>query len=329
MGVKRMIKREDVAMNRRSVRARLSLAEFTYNGCFASANYLPVFLQAIGLSAGQIGLVTSMTNVMNIASQPVWGVISDKTRSVRRCFIWSICLSALCVIGIPALSEGALWHRGLMLAMLVALYFFLTPANMLMEMWLVRVNDNPALNISYGSVRLWASLGFALINLAYVPVLERLPVASIYYFYIGFAALCVAAAAWVPAESEGAYVARPRQRLRDMPFKRILNYWVLSYMVFEILFQIPFAWHGTYMVYALNSFGVPSERYGAFLFVSGVFEIPVLLCVRRFIRRFGLAWPIFICAVMLMAEYAFYAWERPWRRCWRRRSCAGSDLRST
>ena len=46
MGVKRMIKREDVAMNRRSVRARLSLAEFTYNGCFASANYLPVFLQA-------------------------------------------------------------------------------------------------------------------------------------------------------------------------------------------------------------------------------------------------------------------------------------------
>ena len=294
-------------MERRQVRAKLSLAEFLYNGCFASANYLPVFLQSLGMAAGQIGLVTALTNIMNIVSQPVWGVVSDRMRSVRRGFILSLLLSGLCVVFVPALSRGGGAARLAMLGLVVLLYFFLTPANMMMELWLVRVNDNPALGISYGSVRIWASLGFALLNLAYVPVLKRLPVRSVYYFYAAFAVLASAVAASVPAQSEGDSRQRPRQRLRDMPFRSILTYWVVTYLAFEILFQIPFSWRNAYMVYALNAFGVESTRIGAFMFVSGMFEIPMLLCCRRAVKRWGLALPILAGALMLAGEYALYA----------------------
>ena len=47
-------------MNRRKVLFKLSLTEFIYNGCFAAANFLSVFLESIGFSAGQIGLTMSL-----------------------------------------------------------------------------------------------------------------------------------------------------------------------------------------------------------------------------------------------------------------------------
>ena len=41
---------------RRKIRLSLSFTEIFYNGCFASANFLSVFLQSLGIGAGQIGI---------------------------------------------------------------------------------------------------------------------------------------------------------------------------------------------------------------------------------------------------------------------------------
>ena len=84
---------------------------------------------------------------------------------------------------------------------------------MMMERWLVRVSSHPRLQISYGSICSWASIGCALFNLALVP-----------------------------AQSEKRGEALPRQRLRDMPFRAILNYWIVGRILFEVLCQIPRGW---------------------------------------------------------------------------------------
>lgn len=289
----------------RGIRVRLSLTEVFYNGCFASANFLTVFLQSLGISAGHIGIVTSLSNVMNIVSQPVWGVLSDRLCSVRKCFILSIILSAVCVIFVPALSvAGALVPA---MALLVLQYFFLTPANMLMELWLVKVNNTPELGISYGSIRIWASLGFALMNLAYVPILKRAPVRSVYYFYVVFAVLAAVIALRMPAGTEPESGEGERSRFLDMPFRKILTFWIVSYLIFEIIFQVAFSWRNSYMVYAVNAFGVPSESYGAFQFISGMFEIPMLLLCGKLIKKTGLAVPLLAGTLFLAAEFALYA----------------------
>jgi len=288
----------------RGIRIRLSLTEVFYNGCFASANFLTVFLQSLGVGAGQIGLVTSLTNVMNIVSQPVWGVVSDRIHSVRKCFALTLILGALCVLFVPALSvAGAMVP---MMVLLVLQYFFLTPANMLMELWLVKVNNTPMLGISYGSIRIWASLGFALMNLAYVPILKHAPVRSVYYFYVVFALLAAVTALRMPAGTEPESGEGERGRFRDMPFRRILTYWIVTYLIFEVIFQVAFSWRNSYMVYAVNEFGIPSERYGAFQFLSGMLEIPMLLC-GRMIKRVGLALPLLAGTLLLSAEFALYA----------------------
>ena len=98
--------RRDEAMNRKKVQFQLSLTEFLYNGCFAAANFLSVFLTAIGFSAGQMGLITAALNGVSILSQPTWGVISDRIRSVKRCFM-------LCMAGMMQMQNCniPLWYQ--------------------------------------------------------------------------------------------------------------------------------------------------------------------------------------------------------------------------
>ena len=97
---------EQKALNRKKIQFQLSLTEFIYNGCFAASNYLSVFLESIGISASQLGLITSLMNGIGIVSQPTWGVISDRIQSVKQCFRLCMLGTALCVLFIPALSTG-------------------------------------------------------------------------------------------------------------------------------------------------------------------------------------------------------------------------------
>ncbi len=296
-------------MNRNRVRLQLSLTELIYNGCFAAANFLSVFLESIGFSAGQIGLTTSLISGIGIVSQPTWGVVSDKMHSLKRCFMLCMLGTAACSLGIPFLSRGTGLWQGVMIGVLALMYFFFHPSNMMMELWLVRVSKHPELRISYGSVRSWASIGYALFSLAFVPVLRAFPTHSVYFFMAGFALLALLLSGRVPAETENEGGEQPaRQRLRDMPFRSIVNYWVAGYVIFEVLYQIPNNWRVTYTIYALKEFGVDSSLYGAMMFVAGICEVPMLLLTRRLTGRIGWAWPLVISVMILASEYSLYAW---------------------
>ena len=294
-------------MNRKKIQAQLSITELIYNGCFAAANFLSVFLESIGITAGQMGLITAFVNGIGIVSQPVWGIVSDRIESVKKCFMLCMAGVAVCSLTLPALSRGSGPWLLVMIGMLMVMYFFFHPSNMMMELWLVRVNDHPKLKIPYGSVRSWASIGYALFSLAFVPILQALPVRNIYYFFAIFAAASILLCARIPAESEGTNSKQARQRLRDMPFRDMLNYWIIGHIIFEILYQIPFGWRVTYMVYAVKEFGLDSSVYGALMFAAGICEVPMLLLIKRISHRTGWAWLLLMSVLILTVEYSLYA----------------------
>ncbi len=294
-------------MNRKKIQAQLSITELIYNGCFAAANFLSVFLESIGITAGQMGLITAFVNGIGIVSQPAWGIVSDRIQSVKKCFMLCMAGVAVCSLTLPALSQGNGPWRLVMIGMLMVMYFFFHPSNMMMELWLVRVNDHPKLKIPYGSVRSWASIGYALFSLAFVPILQAAPLRTIYYFFAVFAAVSILLASRVPGESEGTKQKQERQRFRDMPFRSMLNYWIIGHIIFEVLYQIPFGWRVTYMVYAVKEFGLDSSVYGALMFAAGICEVPMLLLIKKISHRTGWAWLLLISALILTVEYSLYA----------------------
>lgn len=289
-----------------SIRFRLSAAEVLYNACIASDSYRTVFLQSLGVSVSRIGIISSLSTIANIIAPPVWGIISDKIRSPRICFALCLGLSALLLAAVPFASQTGAPLYLLMILCLAMASLFTGPANNMIEQWLVRI-DNSGIGISYGSVRLWASLGYAVMGIAYTRILEALPVATVYLFYFLFAVPAILLALSLPDPGAAAKTKEPKRRFRDMPFRRICNYWIVIYLLYTLVNTVPTNWKITYFVYMLNDYGYSSISFGIFMFISACCEIPALIISKKVIARFGLIRTMFFCIAASIAETLFYA----------------------
>ena len=229
------------------MRVRLSVTELFYNACIASDGYRTVFLQSLGITAGRIGIISSLSTIANIIAPPIWGLISDKIRSPRICFALCLGLSAILLAAVPFTSQVGAPFYILMIGCLALASMFTGPANNMMEMWLVRV-DNSGIGISYGSVRLWASIGYALMGIFYTYILEDKPVSLVYYLYFIYALPAILIALTLPDPNAAEKQQKKKLRFRDLPLKRIMNYWIAVYLmvsaslkvIFDVVTAYPF-----------------------------------------------------------------------------------------
>src|SRR5699024_6290340 len=109
-------------------------------------SFLPIYLDFKGLSGTEIGWVLAIGPLASIISQPFWGFLSDKYRTVK----WVLIMTIIGML-IFILIFGALF------------YFFSSPVGALGDSLAQRQAD--LLNISFGSIRTWGSIGFALSSL--------------------------------------------------------------------------------------------------------------------------------------------------------------------
>ena len=289
-----------------SIRFRLSLAEVLYNACIASDSYRTVFLQSLGVSVGRIGIISSLSTIANIVAPPIWGAISDKIRSPRICFALCLSLSALLLAAVPFVSQIGAPLYILMITCLAMASLFTGPANNMIELWLVRV-DNSGIGISYGSIRLWASIGYAVMGIIYTKLLENAPISTVYLLYFLFAVPAVLLALSLPDPGAIEKAKAPKIRFRDMPFRRICNYWIVVYLLHTVVNTVPSNWKITYFVYMLNDYGYSSISFGIFMFLSAICEVPALIISKKVIARFGLIRTMFFCIAASIVETLFYA----------------------
>lgn len=234
-------------------------------------------------------------------------MVSDKIRSARKCFIICLAIAALIMACVPFVASiSAPTYIGL-IGLFVFATLFTGPANTMMEMWLVQVN-NSKLRIPYGSIRMWASIGFAVMGLIYVPYLKTHSMESLYYIYVVFAIPAILLAFRVPkTENEAGGGQQKRIRLRDMPFKKLLTFWIVSYIIYSMIHQIPGSWKFTYFMYLLEDYGFDASIFAAFMGISAFLEVPTLMISQKIINKFGLVKPLIACLIATAVELALYA----------------------
>src|SRR5699024_1140234 len=117
-------------------------------------SFLPLYLKFKGLNGTEIGWVLAIGPFASIISQPFWGYVSDKYKTVKTMLIIS-------VIGM-LIASVVFFQMNHLLAILVMgaiFYFFSSPVGALSDSLAQRrAND---LQISFGSIRTWGSVGFA------------------------------------------------------------------------------------------------------------------------------------------------------------------------
>lgn len=120
--------------------------------------FLPVYFDEQGLSPSQIGFIVGTGGFITIVAQPLWGMISDRTKTIRKVLL----LLLVCAI----ITGFVLYHTGaysLIILFAMLTYFFLMPVDPLTESLNFRVAESAG--ISYGSLRTYGALGYAVMSL--------------------------------------------------------------------------------------------------------------------------------------------------------------------
>lgn len=121
--------------------------------------FLPVFLSEQGLTPKQIGFIVGTGGFVTIITQPLWGMISDKTKAMRNVLLLLLTLAT--ILGYLLFTAE---QFGMLVAFSMGVYFFLMAIDPLTESLNFTIAEQA--RISYGAIRTYGALGYALASLA-------------------------------------------------------------------------------------------------------------------------------------------------------------------
>lgn len=140
-------------------------------------SFLPIYLNYKGFDGIEIGWVLAVGPLASLFAQPFWGFMSDKYQTVKRMLL--ICLSGLLISSVIFFQMN---HLSALLLMAAVFYFFTSPVGALGDSLAQRRANE--LGISFGNIRTWGSIGFAVSSLLVGEILALIGIKYILFPYL-------------------------------------------------------------------------------------------------------------------------------------------------
>ena len=256
------------------------LSLYLYYGVYFIAlgltSYAPKYYGAIGLTNTQIGLISAAPAFIAIFVQPLWGVLSDRSRYKKNVIAAGIFAAALCAFAAQPLS-GRFIPFLAALTLLSVFTLHAVPVGSAIALEYTREHGKP-----FGPIRLTGTVGYQLgILLVGLTLPENL--SGLYPLYGALLALsCVIALLMPPVRGHqhGNKRVSIAALLRD---RRILWLLGISFLA-QMMAQFYLAFFSKY----LGDIGMNNAVTGALTIISVVLEIPFLLVGDKLYKRFSI-----------------------------------------
>ncbi|MNO36174.1 putative 3-phenylpropionic acid transporter [compost metagenome] len=235
--------------------------------------FLPVYLGEQGLNPAQIGFIIGTGGFVTIIAQPLWGMISDKTRTIRKVLLVLLLCSA--VTGYFLFDSSS--YVGLILFAML-LYFFLMPIDPLAESLNFRVSE--AAGISYGSIRTYGALGYGVMALLTGYVMS-------YFGSHGMAMLFVAISltsfivSWFMPDAPVTGKPVTLDSLKHF----LSNKETLLFLVLIFISSVPARMNDTFLGVYIRELGGSPELVGQSFFIAAMSEIIVFALSFWWLRK--------------------------------------------
>jgi PPP family 3-phenylpropionic acid transporter len=265
----------------------LSVLRFYYmligiGGGFLSP-FITLFYKQQGLSATEIGLLATLAGMAALVAAPLWGRLSDAAARPRRWLQVELVASCVCLV---LLSQQAAF---IPIALFVVLNALMNAGSSPSSDALVMTVLNK-IRSGFGSVRLFASLGWAIAALLSGWLIEQWGLFVIFIGYVigyGSGAGAVSLIRLPPRSVSRTLAQQPRlsirRTLRDVLHHRRLRGLGVALIIFG------------FMMYGLRSFealylkqlNAPSIIVGLMSTIGATVELPGMLWADRLVRRYG------------------------------------------
>jgi MFS transporter, PPP family, 3-phenylpropionic acid transporter len=138
---------------------RLKGFNFFYFSMFALfISFLPIYSAKVGMSGTNIGFILGLGSLISIIAQPLWGMVSDKSRTIKKVLL--LLLTASILVGTLLYQANQIWSLVIFVALMNVFYL---PTDPLVESLNFQTSQRE--KVGYGSVRMYGALGYACVSL--------------------------------------------------------------------------------------------------------------------------------------------------------------------
>jgi PPP family 3-phenylpropionic acid transporter len=241
-------------------------------------NYYALYLQRVGLSGTQVGIVLAVLPLARVLSQPAWGLIGDIYR-LRRVILSGTCFAAALAGLALDRSDSFAW----LLAVTIVLAILNGPIGPFCDALALEQLERESRRQEYGSLRLWGSIGFAVTSFVIGALVIGDSIRSIIYLYSGTMALMALVTATLPdvPHSTQATWRGSRSILRGNPI-------LIRFLVGTTLIGMTLGIVNSYLIIYMTDIGAAGWISGLTFALAGILEVPLMAYASVFIQRWGL-----------------------------------------
>ncbi len=277
----------------------IQLLYFLLYAAFAAwSSYFYVFLEnERHLTGVQIGSIAAVQQINNIIFLPLWGMISDKYGK-RKVFLLLLGISVFTLFGF--LAQGGFIYYLVFIVFFSALH---NPIGSLIDSFALRKANEPLVQTTYGKMRLWASVGWAVSSVGTGYLIKYTTIS-----YIFPIASTILAITWIISFF---LLNKKRETTHNIKpgFKTLYSFlihnkqllWFFLFIMLYYIFNSP-----TLMFINLyyNEIGASNSHIGLAFAVQSVFELPFMFFGYKIIAKYGIRniilFTMFVAAVRMV-----------------------------
>ncbi|MEW9701204.1 MFS transporter [Paenibacillus sp. SI8] len=259
-------------------------------------SFLPVYLDAQGLPATKIGLIIGTGGIITIFAQPMWGMISDRTKTIKK--IMLLLLACSSVTGYFLYASGSFIVL-LLFAML--LYSFLMPLDPLTES--LNFQTAEASGVSYGSIRTFGAFGYAVTSLAVGYAMLYFGVHSLALMFAGIGVISMLVCLGLP---DAPVTGKPvtLRSLRDFLGHRE----TVWFLILIFVSAVPQRINDTYLGVYIRKLGGTADLVGQAWFLAAGSEILVFALSFWWLRKGKEMIIIAFASIFYVIRFLLSAW---------------------
>lgn len=267
------------------------------------APFLPLYFANQGYSSSQIGFLMVIGPFVASLVQPMWGYVSDRLQTVKAIIV------VLWILAVA--SSVVLFHAGssyiLTLLSVLALYFFFQPSMPLVDS--ISVQSASRRGISYGSVRLFGSMGYTMISLtggailALLGGITRLP-------YLLWAVWAIPLLLLIFLKDEPAEGGGMTLKSLGAIFKNKSFLW---FLVLVFILSVPHRLNDIMLGLYMKELGATDSMVGWAWALAAAVEIPVFALLGKYLHKVHEFALLGIVGLLYALRWLiYYVTDEPW-----------------
>ncbi len=259
-------------------------------------SFLPVYLDAQGLPATKIGLIIGTGGFIAIFSQPLWGMISDRTKTIKKVML--LLLGCSTIVGYLLYASSSFI---VLLLFTMLMYFFLMPLDPLTES--LNFQTAEANGVSYGSIRTFGAVGYAVMSLAVGYTTQYFGINSLAFLFAGIGIISILICLPLP---DAPVTGKPisLKSLRNF----LSNKETIWFMLLIFIVAVPQRINDTFLGVYIRKLGGTPDMVGLAWFLAAGSEILVFALSFWWLRKGKELAIISFAAVFYFIRFFLSAW---------------------